>query len=223
MKPKFDAVIFDMDGVLIDSEPLWREAMINAFTKLGYPFTDEDCKKTTGKRFDEVIKIWFNEFNELKTNPKQFEQQVIDDLIDLIKQKGQAIEGVISVLELLKKENIKIGLATSSNEKLMKFILEFLGIARYFSSTQSAQYLTYGKPHPEVYLTCAKALNCAPSECLVIEDSINGIIAGMAAGMKVIAIPDKLVYNQPQWSIAEYKVRTMNELMLLFKTKLLIN
>ena len=220
MKRKFDAVIFDMDGVLIDSEPLWREAMINGFTKLGYTFTEEDCIKTTGTRFDEVIKIWFNHFKETKTNPKLFEQEVIDDLIGLIKLKGKPINGVLEVLSLLKKEQIKIGLATSSNEKLMNFILKYLNIASYFQSVKSAEHLKFGKPHPEVYLSCAEDLNCLPSRCFVIEDSINGVIAGIAAGMKVIAIPDEKNYNKLQWSIAEQKVKNMKELLLFLQTNL---
>lgn len=218
MNRKFDAVIFDMDGVLIDSEPLWREAMIYGFTKLGYPFTEEDCIKTTGKRFDEVINIWFNHFNETKTNPKQFEQEVIDYLIELIKLKGKPIDGILSVLSLLKKEQIKIGLATSSNEKLMNFILNYLKIDTYFQSVKSAEHLKHGKPHPEVYLACAEGLNCTPSKCIVIEDSINGLISGIAAGMKVIAIPDNKNYNKPQWSIAEQKLKNMHELLTFFQT-----
>jgi len=220
MKRKFDAVIFDMDGVLIDSEPLWREAMISAFTKLGYPFTEEDCVKTTGKRFDVVIKIWFDHFNETKTDPILFEQQVIEDLIELIRIKGKAINGVLDVLSLLKKEQIKIGLATSSNEKLMNFILNFLGISSYFHSVKSAQHLKHGKPHPEVYLACAEGLGCLPSRCLVIEDSVNGLISGMAAGMKVIAIPDEVNYSKLQWSLAEQKVKTMHELQTYLESNL---
>lgn len=220
MKRKFDAVIFDMDGVLIDSEPLWREAMINGFNKLGYAFTEEDCKKTTGKRFDEVINIWFEHFKETKTDPKQFELEVIDYLIELIKFKGKPIDGILSVLSLLKKENIMIGLATSSNEKLMNFILNYLKIDTYFQSVKSAENLKYGKPHPEVYLACAEGLNCKPNRCVVIEDSINGVISGMAAGMKVIAIPDVKNYDKIQWSIAELKMKNMHELLMFFQTNL---
>jgi HAD superfamily hydrolase (TIGR01509 family) len=217
MQGKTEAVIFDMDGVLIDSEPLWREAMIIEFTAIGLPFTNEDCKKTTGKRFDEVVLFWFKIHSITHINPKEFENNVINRLIELIKIKGKPINGVIDVLNFLKTQNIKIGLATSSNEKLMHFIVNFLQIRSFFHSINSAEKLQYGKPHPQVYLNCANDLLVNPSNCIVVEDSINGMVAGLAAGMKVFVVPEAINLNNPKWVLANLVCENMLILKAKFK------
>ncbi len=144
-----------------------------------------------------------------------FENKVINQLIELIKLKGKPIKGVLNVLNTLKSLNIKIGLATSSNERLMNFILEFLQINSFFSSVQSAEKLQYGKPHPQVYLNCANDLKVNPNNCIVIEDSTNGMVAGLAAGMKVIIVPEIINFNSPKWVLANNVCRDMEELNIL--------
>lgn len=197
------AVIFDMDGVIIDSEPLWRKAMIKAFHDFNVPFTENDCRKTTGMRLNEVIKYWQKLYPNEITNSDNLNQKILNYLIELIKAEGKAMPGLLELLEHLKAHKLKIGLSTSSDQILIETILDKLEIREYFHAILSAQNLRYGKPHPEVYLSCAEKLHVHPMDCLVIEDSINGIIAGKAAQMNVIAIPDPEHINNVKFNIAD--------------------
>ena len=206
------AVIFDMDGVIIDSEPLWRRAMIQNFEEIGIPFSDEHCRITTGLRFKEVAEFWFNKHGIKHISIDEFDELVINRLCDLIKQEGKTMKGVLEALDFLKSKNLKIGIGTSSNTKLMNTVVDVLNIRPYFDELCSAEHMPYGKPHPMVYLTCAEKLNINPLHCLVIEDSVNGIIAGKAAQMKVVAIPEDINKNNPKFSIADYNIESLLEL-----------
>ena len=218
MTKEIKAVIFDMDGVLIDSEPLWRKAMIEGFASIGVLITEEDCKKTTGNRLKEVVEYWFEKLNILDFLPTEIEHRIINMLVKLINNEGKAISGVIEVINFCKNKNIKIGLATSSSNQLMEAVLEKLNLKNTFKSSISAENMEYGKPHPEVFLSCASQLQISPLECIVIEDSINGVIAAKAAFMRVIALPEQENINNHKFSIADYKLNNMQEVLKLFKT-----
>ncbi len=218
MTKEIKAVIFDMDGVLIDSEPLWRKAMIEGFASIGVLITEEDCKKTTGNRLKEVVEYWFEKLDILDVLPTDIEHRIINTLVKLIKNEGKAISGVIEVINFCNNKNIKIGLATSSSNHLMEAVLEKLNLKNTFKSSISAENMEYGKPHPEVFLICASQLQISPLECIVIEDSINGVIAAKAAFMSVIALPEHENINNHKFSIADYKLNNMQEVLKLFKT-----
>ena len=218
MTKEIKAVIFDMDGVLIDSEPLWRKAMIEGFASIGVLITEEDCKKTTGNRLKEVVEYWFEKLDILDFLPTEIEHRIINMLVKLINNEGKAISGVIEVINFCKNKNIKIGLATSSSNQLMEAVLEKLNLKNTFKSSISAENMEYGKPHPEVFLNCASQLQISPLECIVIEDSINGVIAAKAAFMRVIALPEQENINNHKFSIADYKLNNMQEVLKLFKT-----
>jgi sugar-phosphatase len=218
MIKEIKAVIFDMDGVLIDSEPLWRKAMIEGFASIGVLITEEDCKKTTGNRLKEVVEYWFEKLDILDFLPTEIEHRIINTLVKLINKEGKAISGVIEVINFCNNKNIKIGLATSSSNQLMEAVLEKLKLKNTFKSSISAENMEYGKPHPEVFLICASQLQISPLECIVIEDSINGVIAAKAAFMRVIALPEQENINNHKFSIADYKLNNMQEVLKLFKT-----
>lgn len=218
MIKEIKAVIFDMDGILIDSEPLWRKAMIEGFASIGVLITEEDCKKTTGNRLKEVVEYWFEKLNILDFLPTEIEHRIINMLVKLISNEGKAISGVIEVINFCNYKNIKIGLATSSSNQLMEAVLEKLNLKNTFKSSISAEYMEYGKPHPEVFLSCASQLQISPLECIVIEDSINGVIAAKAAFMRVIALPEQENINNHKFSISDYKLNNMQEVLKLFKT-----
>lgn len=207
------AIIFDMDGVIIDSEPLWRRAMIQSFTEVGIPFSDEHCRITTGLRFKEVAEFWFKKHGINHISVDGFDELVINRLCDLIKQEGKPMKGVREALHFFKEKGFKIGIGTSSNNKLMNAVVEVLNINHYFDVLCSAEHMTYGKPHPQVYLTCAEKLGINPLHCLVIEDSVNGIIAGKAAQMKVVAIPEEINHNNPKFLVADYSVKSLLEII----------
>lgn len=210
------AVIFDMDGVLIDSEPLWRLAMVKGFNDIGVNFTEEDCRKTTGMRFKEVVSHWFIHHKIEHTHPDELDKNVITHLIELINESGKPMKGVIELLDFFEKRELPLGLATSSANVLVNAVLAKINTHSYFKSVISAEYLKYGKPHPEVFLKCAEALGVDPENCLVIEDSVNGVIAGKAAHMKVIAVPDIEHKHDKRFAIADHCVDNLTDITKLF-------
>jgi len=209
----FEAVIFDMDGVLIDSEPLWKIAMENVFNSIGYPLTKKDFQKTVGLRIDEVIEYWFEHIGWNGKSTKEVENEIVQQMIELIQKNGEPLEGVIETLDYLRANNFKIGLGTSSYSILIDTVLNTLNISEKFDFTHSAENEQYGKPHPAVYLSVAERLCVLPKKCLVIEDSLNGIIAGKAAGMKVVCIPEKTHHPEPRLILADQQFENMQKML----------
>ncbi len=211
MLDNIKAIICDMDGVIIDSEPLWRKAMIEGFNGIGIPFTEADCRVTTGMRFKEVIEFWFTKHQFTALGVSDFDKLVIGRLCELIIKEGKAMTGLYHSLDFFKKNGFKLGVATSSDEALLNTVIDSLQIRHYFQALCSAEKLPYGKPHPQVFLDCASQLNVLPSNCLVIEDSVNGVIAGKAAQMKVVVIPEYENKFNPKFSIADYQLNSLND------------
>ena len=185
-----------MDGVLIDSEPLWKIAMEEAFHSVGCMITKKDFQKTVGLRIDEVITYWHQEVGWERLSVKDVENLIVQKMIALIEDNGVPLPGVIDTLEYLKSKNIKLGLGTSSYNVLIEAVLNTLGISSVFDVVHSAEDEEFGKPHPAVYLTVAQELGVSPSKCLVIEDSFNGIISALSARMTVVCIPEKIINLQ---------------------------
>jgi HAD superfamily hydrolase (TIGR01509 family) len=210
----YEAVIFDMDGVLIDSEPLWKIAMEEVFHSLGSTLTKADFQKTVGLRIDEVVHFWNKHENWGVENEQDVEEAIIAKMIEHISKNATPLSGVIETLTYLKKSGLKIGLGTSSSSRLIQVVLSELNIKDFFDYTHSAETEAFGKPHPAVYLTVAERLNVSPNNCLVIEDSFNGVIAGLAAKMKVVCIPEKTHFPNPRLSVADFHFSTMNEFLL---------
>ena len=213
----YDAIIFDMDGVLIDSEPLWKIAMEEVFTSVGSQLTKKDFQRTVGLRLDEVVCFWHREEGWQNVTPKEVEWQIVDRMKVLIKEHPQPLPGVLETLAFLKQSGKKVGLATSSYEPLVQAVLSALSVTNYFDFTHSAEHESHGKPHPAVYLTVAQSLRVDPQNCLVIEDSLNGIISAKAARMHVVCIPEKTHHPEPRLSLADFQFDTMKELVECWK------
>jgi HAD superfamily hydrolase (TIGR01509 family) len=182
--------IFDMDGVIIDSEPFWRQAQIKILSNYNISITVNDCiKQTMGKRIDDVALTWCKLY-QLTINPKVLEQEITTSVAQLISNKGKAKEGLYELLDYLTKNNFNIALATSSSKIIINAVFNKLSIAHYFKVVCSADDEEYGKPHPAIYIKAAKLLNTNSTDCLVLEDSVTGLIAAKAASMKTIVIPE---------------------------------
>lgn len=212
----YKAVIFDMDGVLIDSEPVWKIAMQAVFDEVGCPLTKKDFQKTVGLRLDEVIDYWYHQVGWENCPPSQVESKIVLKMVELLTADGKPLPGVVETIHYLKSNNYKIGLATSSYRVLIDTVLNVIGLTEHFDFTHSAEDELYGKPHPAVYLTVADRLGLKPSECLVVEDSLNGIIAAKAAKMKVVCIPEKTHHPEPKLIIADFQYDTMLDFLADF-------
>lgn len=213
----FEAVIFDMDGVLIDSEPLWKIAMEEVFLSVGCNLTRKDFQRTVGLRLDEVIEYWYNVAGWEGVSPNEVEKRIVERMISLIQENGKPLEGVIETLNYLSEHSFKIGLATSSYNILIETVLNALNIRDRFEVVHSAEDEEYGKPHPAVYLTVAEKLGVNPLKCMVIEDSLNGIIAGKAARMKVVCIPEKTHHPEPKLVIADATFENMQQMLMAMR------
>ena len=214
---QIDTFIFDMDGVLINSEPLWKEAEIKVFKTVGIDFLAVGGEKTVGLRIDEVINYWYDQHPWSNKSKQEVVDEIMREMVRGIEQSGQAMKGVYTILETLKSKNYKIGLASSSYNVLIKSTLKALKLEDFFDVIVSAEDLPYGKPHPEIYLKAAQMLNSQPPKCLVIEDSLNGVLAGKSAKMNVVAIPDGTHSPDPRIILADLQLNDLNELVECLK------
>jgi sugar-phosphatase len=202
-------VIFDMDGLLVDSEPFWKIAEKEVFGKLGLNLTDDLLRQVMGFRLSEVVQHWYHYQPWPNPNFEQTEKDVLDCVKQLIQQHADAMPGVYEVLTHCKSKNYKIALASSSAMELIDVVINKLNIRDYFDLIWSAQYEEYGKPHPAIFLSVAKQLNIEPKHCVVFEDAINGVIAAKASRMYCIAIPEEVSYNDPRFAISDVKTQSL--------------
>lgn len=198
-----------MDGLLIDSEPLWRKAEIAIFGSLGISISEDDCRETRGMRVDEVVSHWAYKFPQANLPQAKTAEAIVEAVGKLIDQEGTALPGVYEVIALFEKKNIPLAIASASSSILIHKMVERLELQTHFSQIISAEHMSYGKPHPEVFLKAAAALKIKPEECLVFEDSIYGVIAGKAAKMKVVAVPDQENFTNTAFCIADAKLSSL--------------
>lgn len=214
---KLNTVIFDMDGLLIDSEPLWKEAANIVFKKFGITLSHEQYASTTGLRTTEFVTRWFQYFKIPMTYEEETSAAIVQEVMKLVKQKGKPMPGVEYIFEFFHAQGFHIGLATSSGLSLVDIVIDQLGIRHYLQAITSAEFITHGKPHPQVYLDCARELKVFPTQCVCFEDSFNGMIAAKAAGMKCVVVPSAEEIQAGKWQAADLKISSLmnfNNLLL---------
>ena len=204
-----NTVIFDMDGLLVDSEPLWFEAADEVFKMYGFSLNEEQYLITTGLRTREFVQWWFDYYKIGEEELQRAEKNIVQRVIDKVEHKGKMMPGVHYIIDFFKKKNFKIGLASSSPQSLIDVVLHITGIGPYVDKTTSAEHLNYGKPHPQVYLNCAEALDAKPYECICFEDSFNGMIAAKAAKMKCVLVPHHTQMKDERWGAADLKLSSL--------------
>ena len=210
---KISAVIFDMDGLIIDSEPLWKIAEIETFKEVGFDFTFEMCALTTGMRIDEVVEFWRAKLEWESFTNTEIVNKIQNKMIQLIKERGKLLPGIIESLNLLNANDVLIGLASSSSMSLINTTVDTLKIRKFFNVIHSAENEIAGKPNPAVFLSAAKMLKVNPEKCLVLEDSKAGMNAGINANMRTIVVPE--LGTSPKWANRGYKkLKTMLEFNL---------
>ena len=214
---KLNTVIFDMDGLLIDSEPLWGEAADEIFARYGFKLTPTQYATTTGMRTKEFVEWWFNLYNIDAAHHSDAERDILKTVVDKVMIKGKPMQGVEHIFNFFIARNFKIGLATSSGADLINVVVDKLGIRQYLHAIASAADLPYGKPHPQVYLNCAAELNSHPTECICFEDSFNGMISAKAARMKCVVVPAHHESLNIKFNAADLKLSSLqnfNDLLL---------
>ncbi|MCP9269216.1 hexitol phosphatase HxpB [Xenorhabdus sp. XENO-1] len=210
-----EAAIFDMDGLLIDSEPYWEQGEKTVFGELGLDLSlANKLPDTLGLRIDKVVELWYQVSPWQGTSKKEVEQRIINHVIRLVKENRPLLPGVEYALNLCHKHGLKVGLASASPHNMLEQVLELFNLRHYFNVVVSAANLPYSKPHPEVYLQAASQLEVNPINCLTLEDSFNGMVATKAARMRSIVIPAFHHFDDPRWSLADIKLNSLKELTI---------
>ncbi len=206
------AVIFDLDGVLIDSEPLWRRAEIATFGEVGVALSDADCLETTGLRIDEAVDYWFERMPWTGRSCEDVARSIVSRVALLIRDEGEPMSGAVSSIEAAIQSEWRLAVASSSPKVLIETVLDRFRIADRFECTRSAEDEAFGKPRPDVYLSAAAALQLSPQACVAVEDSANGLASALAAGMRCIVVPPTESQDDPRFDAATLRIDSLHDL-----------
>lgn len=206
------AVIFDVDGTLLDTERIYMQAWKDAAAELGYTMTDALLRKTravdtkiAAKIFEEEIGNGFS-YEQARPIRVRIAEEIIARESPILKP------GVLELLQFLEDNGIRLAVASSTNTKTTREHLAASGIAHRFQVIVGGDMITNGKPNPDIFLKAAELLGLAPEECIVVEDSPAGIRAGVAAGMKVVLVPDQAVITQEIRDVSDAVLESLLEM-----------
>lgn len=209
------AAIFDMDGLLIDSEPIWTDAATEVMQKVNFKLTHDLKLQTTGLS----IKLFLEFCYRIQPWNTPGRDELENDILTLATRNiiahAQPMPGAIALVRNLYAENIKIAVASASPMELIEAVLKRLDIIDCFETWHSGELEEHTKPHPAVYIATAAKLGIAPHECIAFEDSFTGLRSAHAAKMITICVPNPEVYDDPKFDLAHYKLRSLEEFDIL--------
>jgi HAD superfamily hydrolase (TIGR01509 family) len=183
------AVIFDLDGVILETEELWDEVREGLARERGGRWSERAQSDMMGMSSPEWSQ-YMHDVVGLAESPEEINREVVDRMLDRYAEELPLIDGAAEAVKRL-AEHWPLGLASSSNRELIDRALEVSGLAPYFRATCSSEEVARGKPAPDVYLEAARRLDVEPTACAAVEDSTSGIRSAYAAGMRVVAIPNR--------------------------------
>ncbi|MBX9685088.1 MAG: HAD family phosphatase [Candidatus Obscuribacterales bacterium] len=211
-KQELKALIFDMDGVLVDSEPLHLLAMQTFLQRFSIAYKEEDNRDFLGRKDLVIAEILIERF-KLDMTARQFVDAKEEILADLIRTEAKARPGVYELLAELTEMQVPLAVASSATLDTIKLVMQTLSIGHYFQHLCSGEEVKNGKPAPDIFLMAAKRLALPPEYCLVVEDTLNGLKAAKAAGMFSVSIPCEATRHQDH-SIADLAFSSLSELPL---------
>ena len=203
------AIIFDMDGLLIHTEPFWVQAQLDILRPLGANINCKTCAMTKGLRIDEVVSIYHRQTPWTNPSIEETSFLIANHVSKLFKENGTTLEGVEHALSVAHQYDVPLALASSSPRFLILELLSNQNLLSHFDLIVSAENDSYGKPHPSIYIRTAKLLGVKPDECVAIEDSFFGLLAAKSARMNCIVVPEK---NHPQWVIANHALSSLRDI-----------
>jgi HAD superfamily hydrolase (TIGR01509 family) len=206
-----EAVVFDLDGVLLDSEQVWDEVREELVKERGGRWHEQAQTEMMGMSSIEWSRYMHDEL-DLPEPPEEISAEVVRRLDEVYRKRLPLIDGAREAVERL-AARWPLGLASSSNREVIDLVLDLSGLARYFRVTVSSEEVPRGKPAPDVYLEAARGLGVPPERCAAVEDSHNGIRSAKAAGMRVIAIPNQhYPPGEEALALADVKLGSLAEL-----------
>ena len=207
MLQNIKAVIFDLDGSLVDSMWMWRAIDIEYLGRFGIPLPEDLQSRIEGMSFSETA-VYFKEHFSIPDSIDRIKEDWNRMAWDKYANEVPLKPGIPEFLERCREEGIKLGIATSNSRQLVENIAKVHNLRDYFSCIMTGCDVAHGKPSPDIYLAVAEELDCPPSQCLVFEDIIPGIQAGKAAGMRVCAVEDAYSVNdrERKKALADYYI-----------------
>jgi mannitol-1-/sugar-/sorbitol-6-/2-deoxyglucose-6-phosphatase len=205
------AAIFDFDGIIIDSEPLWVEAEIGVFKSMGIILTPEMCRQTTGLNTQDTLVYWHSIYQWTNKTIFQVYKEIMEAMQVLILERADLKEGYLDVLQLFVDKKLPVAVASSSPLKLITTALKKFHLFEFFKIISSAENEEHGKPHPALYLGAARKLGIDPVNCLAFEDSFNGAISAKAARMKLVTVPDIHDFPSTRFDFADLKLTSLKD------------
>ena len=210
---QIQAAIFDMDGLLIDSEPLWDRAELDVMASLGVDISRRnELPDTLGLRIDMVVELWFAHQPWDGPSRQEVTDRIISRAIALVEENRPLMPGAREAIALCKAQGLKVGLASASPLQMLEKVLAMFELQDSFDALASAEKLPYSKPHPQVYMDCAAKLGVDTLACVALEDSVNGMIASKAARMRSIVVPEEEGQKDPRFALANVKLVTLEDL-----------
>lgn len=207
------AAIFDMDGLLIDSEPLWDQAELDVMASLGVDIARRhELPDTLGLRIDMVVDLWYAHQPWKGPDRQEVTDRIIARAIALVEETRPLLPGVREAVALCKSEGLRVGLASASPLHMLEKVLTMFGLRDSFDALASAEKLPYSKPHPQVYIDCATKLGIDPLACVALEDSVNGMVASKAARMRSIVVPAEEGQHDARFALADVKLSSLSDL-----------
>jgi sugar-phosphatase len=204
-----------MDGLLIDTEPVWRIAQFEVFAALGVALTEQELLDSTGQPTEDLIPLWRQRApaGDRELTDAQVADQITDRIIAHVKAEGEPMPGVTDAIALFRRHGLALAIASSSPRRLIDAVCDRLGLQDIDVRCSGAEE-AHGKPAPDVYLTAARRLGLDPARCLAIEDSPNGVLAAKSAGMRCVAVPDPLLAEDPRFGAADLVLGSLTALDL---------
>jgi len=207
------AAIFDMDGLLIDSEPLWDRAELEVFASLNVDISRRhELPDTLGLRIDQTVRMWYDHQPWVGPGRDEVTDRIINRAITLVEESRPLLKGAREAVALCKQQGLKVGLASASPLHMLEKVLIMFDLRDSFDAMASAEKLPYSKPHPQVYMDCAAKLGVDPTSCVALEDSVNGMIASKAARMRSIVVPAEENQHDARYALADVKLASLQEL-----------
>ena len=205
------AAIFDMDGLLVDSEPLWHVAELEILGDLGVPLDRTGTRQTKGMFVAEVVDHWHEQFPWSAPARPEVVDQILDRVGELTIERGKILPGALDVVSAM-AERGPVALASSTPRRLIDVVLSHIGLSDAFAALCSAEDEDWGKPHPAVFLSAAAAVGVIPQRCVVFEDSPAGVLAAKAGRMVCVAVPEASERDVPEMGIADIVLHSLVEL-----------
>lgn len=207
-----EAVVFDMDGLLVDSEPVWRAVHRDVFGALGLDLARWPDVVSTGMRVDEVVAMRRSYQDWGDPSDDVVAARITSEVAERLAAGSELYPGALEAIEWCRDRGLRVALATGSRWKVVDAVLARFGLGELLDACLSAEDVEYGKPHPGIYLAAADKLGTAPTACIAFEDAVNGLIAAKAARMRAVVVPAGTSLGDPRVVLADVELESLLEI-----------